>query len=352
MPKAELHIHLEGAIKPETVLTLAKRHKILDSLPTTDLEELKSWFTFTNFEHFINVYTTIQDLIRTEDDFALIAYECGADMATQNIRYREVTVTPFVHTNYQQKNLAITSILQGLEAGRQQAKSEFGVEIRWVFDIPRNLSFPKRDGTTYDPYPANQTLEYALQGQSFGVVGLGLGGYEKGAPASPFAHAFQKAKEQGLYSLPHAGETAGPKSVWSALNDLSADRIGHGVRSIEDDKLVLHLIEHQIPLEVNPTSNICLKIYSDLDAHPFNMLYQAGLYLTVNSDDPPLFNTNLLSEYHILVKHFDFNTGDLIRIAQNAFVASAAETGLKEQLLSEFDNWTQTWLIEHSPMEI
>ena len=214
MPKSEIHIHLEGAIQPEIVLQLAERHQMLDKLPGTDVATLKEWFTFTDFPHFVQIYLTIQELLRTAEDFSLIAYENGADMAAQNIRYRELTFTTYTHTDFLDKGLVIEEIMAGLEDGRSRAKRDFGVEMRWVFDIPRNLSFPQRDGTTYDPRPANKTLEYARYGMDHGVVGFGLGGYEVGTPPEAYAHAFREAKEAGLLSVPHAGETMGAGSIW------------------------------------------------------------------------------------------------------------------------------------------
>jgi aminodeoxyfutalosine deaminase len=336
MPKAEIHVHLEGAIRPATLLELARRHHRLDALPATDLVGLQRWFTFTDFSHFLQIYWVISDLLRTPDDFALAVYACGEEMAQQNIRYRELTFTPFTHTDLQAKGLTIDDLLAGLEAGRLQAQRDFGVEMNWVFDIPRNASF--RNGS-YDPYPAEKTLTYALQGQAQRVVGFGLGGFEVGAPPQPFAHAFRQAKEAGLWSTPHAGETCGPESVWGALRDLGADRIGHGVRAMEDPDLLALLREKRVVLEVNPTSNICLHVYRRLAEHPFPHLDRMGLLVTVNSDDPPLFNTSLVQEYALLVEEFGYGVADVTRIARNAFVACAAPPEMKAQLLGEFDGW-------------
>jgi aminodeoxyfutalosine deaminase len=341
MPKAEIHIHLEGAIQPETVLKLAERHQMLDKLPSTDVEKLKEWFTFSDFPHFIQIYMTIQDMLRTPEDFALIAYENGADMAAQNIRYRELTFTSYTHTDFQDKGLVIEEIVEGLEDGRSRAKRDFGVEMRWVFDIPRNLSFPMRDGITYDPRPADKTLEYALYGMDHGVVGFGLGGSEVNAPPEPYAHAFTKAKASGLLSVPHAGETMGPSSVWGSLRELQADRIGHGVRSIEDTELLAILKEKQIPLEINPTSNERLHIYPNISDHPFRKLDEMGLFVTVNSDDPPLFNTNLVQEYEVLASQFGYDEANLARIARNAFTCAGVESDVKQRLLVEFDEWLE-----------
>ncbi len=336
MPKAELHIHLEGAIQPATLLTLAQRHAALDRLPAHDVEGLQRWFVFRDFPHFVQIYMTIQSLLRSQEDFTTIAYACGRDMARQNIRYREITVTTFTHTHLQGKAITIDEILAGLSEGRAAAKRDFGVEMRWVIDIPRNASF--RSGS-YNPTPAEVTLAQALAGQAHGVIGLGLGGYEVGAPPEPFAHAFIAARAAGLRSLPHAGETVGAASVWGAVTALGADRIGHGVRAIEDPALLTLLRDRQIPLEVNPVSNLRLGIYPSAAHHPFWHLDRMGLLLTVNSDDPPLFSTQLVDEYQLLATTFGYTEVDLARLARNAFVVSAAEPGLKQQLLAEFDEW-------------
>lgn len=337
MPKAELHIHLEGAIQPATLLALAQRHPGVQPLPATDVAGLQRWFTFRDFPHFVEIYWAISNLLRTPDDFALAVYACGADMARQNIRYRELTFTPFTHTDIQAKGLTITDLLAGLESGRRQAQQEFGVEMSWIFDVPRNVSF-RPDGS-YDPYPAERTLHYALAGQEQGVVGFGLGGFEVGAPPEPFAPAFAAARAAGLRSLPHAGETMGPASIWGAIQALHAERIGHGVRAMEDPHLLALLKERQIVLEINPTSNICLHVYRRLAEHPFPHLERMGLLVTVNSDDPPLFNTDLCQEYGALASEFGYSHADLARIARNAFVASAVPTEVKSRLLAEFDQW-------------
>ena len=336
LPKAELHIHLEGSIQPETLLLLAERHQCLDELPGTDVDKLRSWFSFRDFHHFLQVYFFIQGLLRTQEDLAFVSYECGKDMASQSIRYREVTFTPFLHV-YQDKGLSIEAMLEGLEEGCSNARRDFGVEMRWVFDIPRNMGFDEQGN--YRPEAANETLNYALAGRKMGVIGLGLGGSEVNAPPEPFSSAFDRAKSEGLLSLPHAGEVAGPESVWGAISHLRADRIGHGVRAIEDPELLTHLAEKQIPLEVNPTSNVCLGIYASMSEHPFPQLDELGLLVTVNSDDPPLFNCSLTTEYEVLARHFHYGRDQLIRIARNAFASSGAEENLKNKLLRDFDDW-------------
>jgi aminodeoxyfutalosine deaminase len=338
MPKAEVHIHLEGAIRPLTLLQLARRHERLDLLPDDDLDAIQRWFTFTDFPHFVQIYLTISRLLATPEDFALVVHACGEEMAVQNIRYRELTVTPFTHTHLQNKGITFEALMDGLEAGRQQAQRDFGVEMRWVFDIPRNASF-RPDSDTYDPFPAEETLRQAISARERGVVGFGLGGFEVGAPPEPFAHAFDKARRAGLRSVPHAGETVGPASVWGAIEALGADRIGHGVRAVEDPALLQVLKDRQIPLEINPTSNTCLHVYRRAAEHPFPHLDRMGLLVTVNSDDPPLFNTTLTQEYELLAREFGYGRADLARIARNAFQVCAAPPQLRRALLEEFDGW-------------
>lgn len=345
MPKSEIHIHLEGAIAPEVVLTLAERHDKKEALPAGDVEGLRRWFTFTDFPHFVEIYFAISDLLRSAEDFATIVFACGEDMAAQNIRYRELTVTPYTHTHLQSKEIGIDDILRGLNEGRSRAKEAFGVEMRWIFDVPRNLAF-RKPTCVYDPEPAEVTLEYAIAGLDSGVVGLGLGGFEVGAPPEPFAHAFRDAREAGLRSVPHAGETMGADSVWGAVRELGAERIGHGVRAIEDPELLQYLKAHQLPLEINPTSNICLHVYRRYAEHPFPHLDKMGLCLTVNSDDPPLFNTTLVQEYEMLAKEFGYTERDIARIARNAFVAASVSEATKLRLLTEFDQWCEQQGVE------
>ena len=324
MPKVELHIHLEGAIDPATLLRLAECNQV--ALPAGTVEELRAWYRFSDFEHFVQVYMTIQQCLRSAGDFSLVAYELGADMARQNIRYREATVTPYTHL-LQDKGLAAEDIIAGLEDGRRRARRDFGVEMRWILDIHRNLDMPAA---------AEVTAQLALDWADRGVVALGLGGNEATAPSAPFAPWFQRVKAAGLASAPHAGEIAGPQSVWGAVRHLQADRIGHGVRSIEDPHLLAFLLDHQIPLEVNPTSNICLGVYHSIEQHPFIHLLRMGLCVTVNSDDPPLFNTTLTEEYQRLAEVFGLNEEDLRQLTLNAVRSTFLPAGERRKMEAEF----------------
>ncbi len=325
MPKVELHVHLEGSIRPATLLTLAQRNGV--ALPAQDVDGLREFYRFTDFDHFIQVYFTISGCLRTVDDFSLVAYEFGADMARQNTRYAEVTFTP--HTSVGHTGLPFDEILAGLNEGRQRARADFGVEFRWVLDIVRD-----------NPDSRFQVAEWAISAMDRGVVGFGLGGTEKGNPPERFVDAYAMARKAGLHSVPHAGEAAGPDSVWIALRGLKAERIGHGVRSIEDPALVDCLRERQIPLEVCPTSNLCLGIYPSYEAHPVRELWDEGLYITVNSDDPPMFNTDLVGEYEALAEHLGFTAEELEVLSLNAlrasFLPAEEKASLEKEFLTEF----------------
>ena len=259
LPKAELHIHLEGAIRAKTILKLAEKYSHLEF--AKNIEQFKKENVFRGFEDFRSYYQLCLQLLRSADDFALVVHECGRDMMSQNIRYREMYISIYQHLHLWGKNLHLREVFDGLLAGRQKARDDFGVEIQWIFGIPRHRHFSGSNPRMFDPTIATTVLDYAIQGREFSVIGIGLGGNEVNAPPHPFSHVFQKAKQMGLRSIPHAGETEGANSVWGAVKELQADRICHGVRSIEDMNLVKVLVERQIPLDICPTSNIHLNIY-------------------------------------------------------------------------------------------
>lgn len=338
VPKAELHVHLEGSIRPETLLTLARRNGV--TLPADTVEGLREWFVFRDFPHFIEIYGAISTCLKTEEDFELIAYEFGAEMARQNTPYAEVTFSPAFHHH---RGIPDNAYLDGLARGRKRAHDEFGVEIAWVFDIIRNVSDPAMN-KLYSDYTTN----IAIDNMANGVVALGLGGSEVGYSPEQFEPYFTRARAAGLHSDPHAGEVAGPESVWGAIRALGAERIGHGVRSIEDPSLVKHLAEHHIPLEVNPTSNICLGVYPGLQEHPFRRLHEQGVIVTINSDDPPLFNTTLNGEVALLDSAFNFEIDTIDEILLNAvrysFLPNERKATLEADFRREMDTLKETHL--------
>lgn len=327
VPKAELHVHLEGSIRPQTLLELARRNNV--ALPASNLEELQQWFTYRDFDHFIELYFLVSACLKTGEDYELIAYEFGQEMARQHVRYAEVTFS--VSTHRFALGIDHDVYFSGLNRGRERARRDFGVEMNWVFDIVRDIPDEVQRRRR-----ADFTTRVALECMRDGVVALGLGGSEANYPPEQFAPWFEKALSEGLHSTPHAGEAAGPASVWGALRTLGAQRIGHGVRSIEDAALVQHLAQQCIPLEVCPGSNICLGIYPDFAAHPLRRLYHAGVQFSVNSDDPPLFNITLNQDVERLHSVFDLDLDAIDEILLNGVRHSFLPAERRQRMETEF----------------
>lgn len=326
IPKVELHVHLEGAIQPETLLKLAQRHQ--KTLPADTVAGLRTWYTFTDFAHFVKIYLTVSDCIRTPDDIELIAREFLAGQAAQNIRYSEVTYTAFTHYHF--KGLSFGDQLAALNRARAWAEAELDTRMELIIDIPR--SFAADDGLV--------VADWAIGAMGNGVVALGLGGPEVDNPPEKFQAAFDRAHAAGLPCIPHAGETAGPQSIWGALRALHAVRIGHGVRCLEDAVLVDELRDRQIPLEVCPTSNICLGVFPEWSEHPLSRLLDAGLSVTLNSDDPPMFNTTLTDEYINAAHTFQWDAATIEQLVLNAvrvsMLPASAQADLESHCVEAF----------------
>jgi adenosine deaminase len=333
MPKVELHVHMEGSIRPETLLMLAERNGV--ELPVQDLDSLQSWYAFRDFGHFLVIYKTIGKCLKTADDIELIARQFLKGQAEQNIRHSEVTYTAY--SQYQANRISFEDQLAAINRARDWAADELGVAMTLTVDISREL--PAEDGMI--------TADWAISGMGRGVTALGLGGPEIGNPPEKFMAAFERAYEAGLPALPHAGETGGPESIRGALDVLHAVRIGHGVRCLEDADLVEELRERQIPLEVCPTSNICLKVFPAIEAHPLQKLIAEGLCITVNSDDPPMFSTTLTDEYMLLDRVFGMELGMIDQLALNAVRASLIPEGQKNDLEKEFKSEFERLRNEH-----
>jgi adenosine deaminase len=327
VPKAELHVHLEGSIRPETLLTLAQRNGV--ELPATNVEELRQWFAYRDFNHFVEIFFAVSRCLKTAEDYELIAYEFGAEMARQDVRYAEVTFSASTH--YFSLGISHDTYFSGLNKGRERARADFGVDMRWVFDIVRDVK-----DTSESHRRADFTTQVAIEGMQDGVIALGLGGNEVGHPPEDFASWFEKALAAGLHSTPHAGETVGPASVWGALRTLGAERIGHGVRSVEDKDLMAYLLEKHIPLEICPGSNICLGVYPSIAEHPLPYLYAAGIPLSINSDDPPLVNTTLNDDINLLYQSFHFKLATIDEILLNGVRHSFMPARQKQVMEEKF----------------
>ncbi|MFI5552697.1 adenosine deaminase [Streptomyces sp. NPDC051738] len=331
LPKSELHVHHVGSASPRIVAALAARHP--DSKVPTDPEALADYFTFTDFAHFIDVYLSVVDLIRTPEDVRLLTFEVARDLARQQVRYAELTITPFSSTR---RGIDEGAFMAAIEDARKAAEAEFGTVLRWCFDIPGEAGLES----------AEETVRLATDDRlrPEGLVAFGLGGPEIGVPRPQFKPYFDRAIAAGLHSVPHAGETTGPETVWDALTHLRAERIGHGTSSAQDPKLLAHLAEHRIPLEVCPTSNIATRAVRTIEEHPIKEFVAADIVVTINSDDPPMFGTDLNNEYAVAARLLDLDERGLAGLAKNAVDASFLDEPGKARIAAEIDTYTADWL--------
>lgn len=328
LPKAELHVHHVGSASMRTVAELAERHAGSTSVPT-DPQALADFFTFTDFAHFIEVYLSVVDLLRTPEDLWTLTYDVARDLAEQNVRYVELTCTPYTSIEV---GISAEAYCEALEDARRRAESDFGLTMRWCFDIPGESGVPSAD----------VTLDTALRLQPAGLVSFGLGGPEIGVPRQQFAPHFQQAIAAGLHSVPHAGESTGPETIWDSIHHLGAERIGHGIAAAQDPALMAHLAEHGIALEVCPTSNVRTRSVASLDEHPLPALVAAGVPVTINSDDPPMFSTTLNHEYEVAAGLLGLDNQGIADLARASVRSSFADDATKASILAEIDAYAAT----------
>jgi adenosine deaminase len=301
LPKIELHVHIEGSTQPETLLQLAQRNGI--SLPASDVAGLREWFKFRNFEHFVEIYVSASKCIRKPEDLELLAEEFARGQAVQNILYTEAHFTAMTIHRY--SGIPWSEQLDALTRGFSKVPE---TKVNLILDIVRG--YPVEEGETI--------AQWCVDGLGKGVVAIGLSGFETQDPIALHKHSYRTAKAAGLKCTAHAGETGGAPAIREALEDALADRIGHGVRCLEDPQLVQELREKQIHLEVNPTSNVSLGIFPSLEKHPLPILMDEGLSVSINSDDPPYFNTTLTDEWIRCAEEFEFSTDILFSLCQGA----------------------------------
>jgi aminodeoxyfutalosine deaminase len=327
LPKAELHVHHVGSASPSIVSELAERHP---GVVPSDPDELRRFFEFRDFAHFVEVYLAVVDLIRTEDDVRYLTYEVARELATvQQVRYAELTCTPYtsVLPDDDDQGMPIESYTEAIEDARIAAERDFGIVLRWIYDIPGESGMPAADAT----------LSFALNHRVDALVGFGLGGPEIGVSRPQFKPHFDAARRVGLHSVPHAGETTGPETVWDALQMLGAERIGHGTSAAEDPRLLKYLAKAGVPLEVCPSSNIATRAVASLAEHPIVAFRDAGVTITINSDDPSMFGTTLNREYEIAADLLGLDAGGVTDLVRASVRASFAPDEVKWSILSEID---------------
>ncbi|SCF31971.1 aminodeoxyfutalosine deaminase [Micromonospora purpureochromogenes] len=326
LPKVELHVHHVGSASPRIVAELAARHEGRSPVPA-DPAALVDYFAFRDFAHFIEVYLSVVDLIRDPEDVWILTHEVARELARQQVRYAELTITPYSHVR---RGIPAPAFCEAIEDARKRAEADFGIALRWCFDIPGEAGLPA----------AEETLRIALEERPDGLISFGLGGPEIGVPRPQFKPYFDQARAAGLRSVPHAGETTGPQTVWDALRDLGAERIGHGISAAEDPELLAYLAEHRIALEVCPTSNVRTRAVARLAEHPLRRLVDAGVLVSINSDDPPMFGTTLNDEYAVAAALLDVGPEGVAALARDGVTASFLEPGEKARISAEIDAWS------------
>ena len=322
MPKAELHIHLEGSISPRTLLELATKNGT--DLAASDLVGVEQLFRYDNFLGFLDVYRACARCLLKGEDFERVAYEMARDLADQNVRYAEVMLSPAQHM---QRNMDFDEILGGVAGGFARANREFGIVCRPAFDFGRQFSLEQ----------ALRAVELAQAGMDYGVVAFSIGGDEANYPPEPFVEVFAVAKAVGLHVMAHAGEVAGANSVRGAIEMLGVDRIGHGFRVLEDPELTAILARRgDITFDVCPTSNIKTGVIATIDQHPLRRMLDAGLPITLNSDDPTLFDTTVTGEFILAADHFAFTTDEICAVALQGIRGAFMPAAERQFLLAQF----------------
>lgn len=329
MPKTELHLHLEGAIPVDFLFKLIKRDRSNPSIKTPD--DLKEVFKYKDFDHFIITWGWKNSFIKKEEDFLEIAYEVLKKLSDQNVKYAEAFYSP---GDFMNKGLTVQGITEYLIEGKEKARRDFNIKCNLIIDLIRD----------HGPEEGMKRLDEVTPYLGKGVIGIGIGGSEGFFPPEPYEAVYKEAKKRGFRLTAHGGEAAGPESVWGAINKLGVERIGHGVRAIEDTKLIKYLKEKQIPLEVCPVSNIKTGIYKSIEEHPIKEFFREGLMVTVNSDDPEMFNTSITEEYLILAEELAFSPDDIKKLSFNSIEASFLEEKDKELMKKDFEReWNKIW---------
>ncbi len=318
VPKVELHLHLEGAIPHLVMWELMQKYGGDPEVP--DLAALETKFVYRDFPHFIDIWVWHLQFLREYEDFTSFSAAVAQDLVRQNIRYAEVFFSP---SDFSRHGLTPQRLAEAIRAGLDRVP---GTQVMLIADLVRDQG----------PEKAMRTLAEIKEVKSLGVIGIGMGGSEQAFPPEPFADVYAEARRSGLHTTAHAGEASGPESVWGAVRELQAERIGHGTRAQEDERLVDYLAEHKIPLELCPLSNLKTGVVGSLEQHPARRYFDRGLLLSVNTDDPKMFGNSLAEEYRLLETRLGFSRNEIRDLVLQALRSSWLETPRKQQLIDEF----------------
>jgi len=319
LPKAELHLHLEGSVTPGTLVELRRRH----GKPST-VADAEALYHYKDFTGFLMAFKTLTEDLQTPEDYELITYRLMQQLKAENVLHAEVYVSVGVCL-WRKQDFA--AIFERLERGRERGEKEFGVSLLWIFDAVRQ----------FGPEAAQTVFELAAKYRDRNVVAIGIGGDELKAPPELFREQYAYGAAQGLRLTAHAGESAGPESIWGALN-LGAERIGHGLTAAQDPELIEELAQRQVPVEICLTSNLKTGCCLHLRDHPIRKYFDQGLMITLNSDDPAMFATSLRREYELAQSEFGFTDEHLRELARNSFEASFLPPDKKVGFLNLLDS--------------
>jgi adenosine deaminase/aminodeoxyfutalosine deaminase len=324
LPKAELHLHLEGSITPETLVELSRRN---DPRPLT-LSDARATYTYSDFPSFLLSFKAVTERLHSPADYETIAYNMLRDLAVQGVRHAEAYIS--IGILYHFARLDVDEVMASIERGRLRGERDFGVSLLWIIDAVRHF------GLTECARVFTKAADLRKHYPS--VVAIGIGGDEARGPAQDFRELYAEAKANGLHLTCHAGESTGPQSIWAALN-IGAERIGHALTAQDDPELIEVLAQRQVPLELNVTSNLRTACCPALLEHPVRRYFEEGLMVTLNSDDPPFFGANLLDEYLLAHREFEFSLDQLRELAANSIEASFLPPERKLALLSEVERY-------------
>ena len=325
LPKAELHLHLEGTIGPATLVELSTRH---DAQPVT-LQQAESIYRFTNFTEFIEAFKFVTRRLVNPEDYELAAWRLMQSLHAQGVVHAEVYISVGVIYMWRNHDPAcFEPIFEALERARVRAERELGLSLYWIFDAVRHFTVPEAGRVFLKA--AEMRARYPS------IIGIGLGGDERHTGSLPFRDLYQSAKEAGLRLTNHAGETTGPEAIWEALS-IGSERIGHALSAIQDPALVQHFNATQTPLELNPTSNVRTGVCPSFAAHPLRSYFDAGLLVTLNSDDPAFFGSNVTNEYLLAHSVQGFSREELRLLAAGSIRASFLPDPAKARWLRRID---------------
>ncbi|OZG27736.1 adenosine deaminase [Williamsia sp. 1138] len=319
LPVAELHLHLEGTLEPETIFSLADRNKI--ALPYADVDELRARFDFADLQSFLDLYYANMSTLQTAADFAEMTNAYLARAARAGVRHAEVFVDPQAHLL---RGIALEEVMEGITSSLDASVAVHGVSTGLIVSMLRDQSAES----------AMEVLD-AVIALGTPILGIGLDSAEVGHPPSKFVDVYAKARAEGLHLVAHAGEEGPPEYIWEALDLLGVERIDHGIRCLEDERLVDRLVTERVPLTVCPLSNVSLKAVDHLSNHPLAAMLHKGLNVSVNSDDPSYFGGYVDDNLTGVRDALDLGAGDLVALARNSVTASFAEDGRKTEILAE-----------------